>query len=304
MTDLKDVFSRVTQSKSFIRVDNVHPLDLYVGTDEMSRWTLLMLCNIKPRQLTSSRMIHAVLGQRPDGRWSVSLSLVKEEYRDMFVLFCGDIVESSRAIRNKDKAAAFVVNRYKEWKEMLAGTGAGLLGSEEIKGLIGEMYVLDSELMQQYGPEKAAMSWTGPKAGRQDFVLDDAWFEVKISSVEQLDCQNNGTLIVVYADKTSRTDANAIDLNKLYTKLLSRLTDDEARAEFSNMLLKYGYYPRYEYESPDCTFAVKGTVHYNVTKQFPCLRRGNIPTSITRASYYISLPTISEWKEVAGNGAE
>lgn len=307
MTDLKDLLNSITSIDSYQRVDDVHPLDLYVGIDEMSRWTLLLVCDVRPKQLTSSKMIQAKLGQRNDGRWAVSLSLVKEEYKDMFALFCGDIIESSRTIRNKDKAARFVISRYKEWKEMLANARNGLLTPEEIKGLLGEMYILDSELMSKYGSEKSALSWTGPKAAHQDFILDDTWYEVKtvsngkdeikISSVEQLDCQNDGKLIVVFVDKTSRTNANAINLNLVYRKLLSKLMDDDVKAEFSDMLLKYGYYPRPEYEDVDYTFEVKGVRHYVVTESFPCFRRKDIPPDITKVDYVISLPAIKNFRE-------
>lgn len=307
MTDLNDIFNRITRIGSYQRIDDTHPLDLYIGVDDMSRWTMLLVCDARQQHLISSKMIQAKLGQRNDGRWTVSLSLVKDEYKDMFILFCGDIIESSRMIKNKEKGAKFVVTRYNEWKEMLANSRSGLLSPEEIKGLLGEMYVLDNELMVKYGSEKSALSWTGPRAAHQDFILDDTWYEVKtissgknevkISSVEQLDCPNDGELIVVFADKTSRINANAINLNLVYMKLLSRLMDDDVRAEFCDMLLKYGYYPRPEYEDVDYTFEVKGVRHYLVTESFPCFRRKNIPMGITKVDYFISLPTIKDFRK-------
>ena len=131
MADLQDIFNSITRGDSYQRVDDSHPLDLYVGIDELSRWTLLMICDVRPQQLSSSRMILAKIGQRQDGRWTVSLSLVKDEYKDMFILFCGDIIDSSRMIRIKDKAAGFVIKRYKEWKDMLANSRNGLLSPED-----------------------------------------------------------------------------------------------------------------------------------------------------------------------------
>ena len=307
MTDLTDIFFSIDLVDSYQRVDDTHPLDLYIGVDDMSRWTMLLVCDDRPQNLISSRMIQVKLGRRNDGRWAVSLSLVKDEYKDMFVLFCGDIVESSRMIKNKEKGAKFVVTRYNEWKEMLANSRDGLLSPEAIKGLLGEMYFLDNELMEKYGPDKSALSWTGPRAAHQDFILDDTWYEVKtissgkdevkIASVEQLDCPNDGELVVVYADKTSRINANAINLNLVYKKLLSRMMDDDVKSEFCDMLLKYGYYPRPEYEDVDYIFEVKGIQHYLVTESFPCFRRKNIPMSITKADYVISLSAIKDFRE-------
>lgn len=315
MTNLNDIFNRITRIDSYQRVDDTHPLDLYIGVDNMSRWTILLVCDARPQHLISSKMIQATLGQRNDGRWTVSLSIVKDEYKDMFILFCGDIIESSRMIKNKKRGAKFVVTRYNEWKEMLANSRRGLLSPEEIKGLLGEMYVLNNELMEKYGSEKAALSWTGPRAAHQDFILDDTWYEVKtissgkdevkISSVEQLDCSNDGKLIVVFADKTSPINVHAINLNLVYMKLLSRLIDDDVRAEFCDMLLKYGYYPRPEYEDADYTFEVKEVRHYLVTEFFPCFRRKSIPMAITKVDYIISLPMIKDFrKEEMNYGTE
>lgn len=314
MVDLKDIFDTIDKIDSYQRVDATHLLDLYIGIDEMSRWTLLMVCDVRPMYLTSSRMIQAKLGQRDDGRWTISLSLVNDDYKDMFLLFCGDIIDSSRAIKNKEKAAKFVVERYKEWKEIFANSRNGLLTPEQIKGLLGEMYILDQELVGKYGSEKSALSWTGPREFHQDFIIDDTWYEVKtissgkdevkISSVEQLDCKNDGKLIVVYADKTSRTNDNAINLNMVYMRLLAQLTNDDVKAEFCSMLLKYGYYPRPEYEDIDYIFEVKGVRHYLVSQSFPCFRRKNIPIDITKVDYCLSLAGLQAFREEdeSGNG--
>ena len=133
---------------------------------------------------------------------------------------------------------------------MLANTPGGLLSPKEIKGLLGEMYFLKVFLCPQYGAKEAALSWTGPKHLPQDYIIDDTWYEVKtvsssraevgISSVEQLDCVKPGELVVVRADKTSVTNTNAVNLNALYYALLAMLPDD-AKEQFSTMLLRYGY---------------------------------------------------------------
>ena len=239
MADLKALFESITEKDVFKRVDGTHPLDLYVGIDDMARWTMLLICPSRPKHLSSSKMICGKIGQRKDGRWSVSLSLIDDTYRDMFVLFCSDIIDSSRSIQNKDNGTRFIIRRYEEWKRMLANSKGELLSSEEIKGLLGEMYILDTELMDRYGPEEAALSWTGPEFAHQDFIIRDTWYEVKtvstgkdtvnISSIEQLDCMNQGHVIVVFADKTSLTNERLINLNMIYNRLLSKLLNDDVK---------------------------------------------------------------------------
>ena len=121
--------------------------------------------------------------------------------------------------------------------------------------------------------------------------------EVSISSIEQLDCVKSGELVVIRADKTSVTNANAFNLNMLYKELLTMLPDDDSREQFSTMLLRYGYYPRPEYEGEEYTFEIKAMARYAVSADFPCLRRANLPESVTEAKYSLALTTIDSFRK-------
>ena len=121
--------------------------------------------------------------------------------------------------------------------------------------------------------------------------------EVTISSIEQLDCVKPGELIIIRADKTSVTNKDAVNLNTLYKDLLAMLSDDDTREQLSTMLLRYGYYPRPEYEEEEYTFEIKGTARYAVSSDFPCIRRTNLPQSITEAKYSLSLAAIDSYRK-------
>lgn len=307
MADIKKILSNIDHMDTYQRVSSTHPLDLYIGIDETARWTLLLISEYPPLKVASSRMILVKSGKRPDSKWSLSFSLVEDAYKDMFLLFCEDIVASSGSIKNKEKATRFIGRRYNEWREMLANAKGNLLSPEEIKGLIGEMYFLKEYLSEMYGVDKAAMSWTGPRRLPQDFIIDNTWFEIKtvsssrsevaISSIEQLDCVNSGELVVIRADKTSTTNTNALNLNILYKALLAQLPDDDSRERFSTMLLRHGYYPRPEYEGEENTFEIKGVTRYDVSQDFPCLRRIALPESVGEAKYTLILATIDSYRK-------
>ncbi len=305
MADIKTIFGTIDHLDIYQRVNSTHLLDLYVGIDDTARWTLLLISEYPPLKVASSRMILVKSGKRPDKKWSLSFSLVDNSYKDMFVLFCEDIVTSSSHIKNKERAIRFVGKRYKEWREMLANTRGNLLSSEEIKGLLGEMYYLKNYLAPLYGIEKAASSWTGPRRLPQDFILDETWYEVKtvssgksevgISSIEQLDSSKTGELVILRADKTSTANANAVNLNVLYRDLMAMMVDDHERESFSNLLLRYGYYPRAEYENEEYTFEIKGMQRYAVNADFPCIRRADLPTSVTEAKYVLSVAMLEPY---------
>ena len=113
MTGLRNLFESFDELDSYKRVDGTHPLDLYVGKDEMSRWTMLLVTDIQPVGVVSSKMIRTSVGVRKDGRWTLGFSLIDDTYEDMFILFCSDIIDTSRNLKDTNKAAAFIVNRYK-----------------------------------------------------------------------------------------------------------------------------------------------------------------------------------------------
>ena len=307
MADIKTIFGAIDHLNTYQRVSGTHLLDLYIGIDDAARWTLLLISEYPSMKVTSSRMILVKSGRRPDKKWSLSFSLVDDSYSDMFVLFCEDIIYSSACITSKEKAARFVGKRYKEWREMLANTHGSLLSPKEVKGLLGEMYFLKFFLCARYGAKEAVLSWTGPKHLPQDYIIDDTWYEVKtvsssrtevtISSIEQLDCVKPGELIIIRADKTSVTNTDAVNLNTLYKDLLAMLSDDDTREQLSTMLLRYGYYPRPEYEEEEYTFEIKGTARYAVSSDFPCIRRTNLPQSITEAKYSLSLAAIDSYRK-------
>lgn len=307
MADIKTLFGTIDHLDTYQRVNSTHLLDLYLGIDESARWTLLLISESPPLKVASSRMILVKSGKRPDKKWSLSFSLLDDTYRDMFVLFCDDIVASSSCIKSKEKATRFVGKRYNEWREMLANARGNLLSPEEIKGLLGEMYYLKNYLAPLYGIEKAASSWTGPRRLPQDFILDKTWHEVKtissgksevgISSIEQLDSSKTGELVILRADKTSTANAHAVNLNTLYKDLMSMMTDDHEKESFSNMLLRYGYYPRAEYENEEYIFEIKGIQRYVINADFPCIRRANLPASVTEAKYVLSVAMLEPYKK-------
>lgn len=307
MADIKRKLDAINHLDTYQRVSSIHPLDLYIGMDNTARWTLLLISDYQPLAVAPSKMIMVKTGKRADQKWTQSFSLIDDRFKDIFVLFCEDIISSSANIADKEKAARSVGKRYKEWREMLANSRGDLLSPEEIKGLLGEMYFLKEYLFPLYGIEIAALSWTGPKRLPQDYIINDTWYEVKtisssrtevgISSIEQLDFAKTGELVVLKADKTSITNVNAINLNTLYKALMNEIPSDQVREEFSNMLLRYGYYPRPEYEDAEYTFEVKEMLRYGVSLDFPCIRRGSLPQSVTEASYSLSLAAIAPYRK-------
>ena len=98
-------------------------------------------------------------------------------------------------------------------------------------------------MIPTYGVEKSVLSWIGPREAAQDFVVDDTWYEIKtiassseavtISSLEQLDSNQQGELVVQYADKTSITNQSGCTVNQLYKQLMELV---ESRVDLKLLL--------------------------------------------------------------------
>ncbi|MEG2250806.1 MAG: PD-(D/E)XK motif protein [Bacilli bacterium] len=288
----------------FHRVDGEHLLDLYIGFDIYSRKTLLLISDIKPTELLSSPIIEIDIGERNDKKWAISFTLINKEYLELFCHFCDDIIESSRKVKEKGYGTIFICNRYLKWQNMLKKKRTDLLEFSEIKGLIGELIFLKNSMFESLGQKKAILSWIGPKNADQDFVFGDKWYEVKttvsgsnivkISSVEQLDTNSKGYLIVIYLDKTSEEDNHRITLNSLVNEILNMIDDEYLINVFENLLFDQGYIHREEYD--EYSFKLSKVDKYIVTSEFPCLRFASLPNSVTSIKYELFLDKIEKFK--------
>lgn len=289
-------------NNKFKRVDDKHPLDIYIGTDNLSRPTLFTISETEPSGIISSQIINVTTGLRRDNLWGISFTLTDNSFEDIFSCFCNDIIESSRSITDKTSGVEFICDRYQKWQDMLSKQKGELLSLSSIKGLIGELYFLKEFIIPKYGQKVAIDSWIGPEKADQDFVCPNTWYEVKatvsgaehvsITSIEQLDVEESGELVIIYLDKTSTTDKNGLTLNSLYQEIDNILKNDELKSKLSGILLQHGYFPRPEYDEP--AFKFSHMERFRVDKNFPCLRRKKIPEAVTETGYYISIPAIKK----------
>ena len=281
-------------------------LHFYAGVDANNKPTVFILTSVKPGNLQANGTISVETGRRRDGKWTLSFTLEKSDLLDVFSAFANDLVDSSLDVKSEKEGLAFVESRYEAWREIMASGHSGLLSLNAIKGLTGEMYFLLHYMIPTYGVEKSVLSWIGPREAAQDFVVDDTCYEIKtiassseavtISSLEQLDSNQQGELVVQYADKTSITNQSGCTVNQLYKQLMELV---ESRVDLKqllqNELQKMGYLPISYYDN--FAFVFKAVSYYQVNASFPALRRRKIPNSIAGAVYQISLSAIEPFKK-------
>lgn len=302
---IKKRFNDIIGFNIFHRVDAKHTLDIYIGKDQAARCTLFLVSNTNVPKIYSSKIISVMIGIRRDKQYGISFTLIDDAYEDIFCDFCGDIIESSRYIKDKKFGVSFICSRYNMWQKMLKKNNDGVLTPAEIKGLIGELHFLMNFMMNKHGIDTAVSSWMGPDMADQDFICEDFWYEIKtttsgnecvqISSIEQLDIVKNGELVIIYLDKTSSTDSESITLNSIVDNIMMMITTDATKQKFSDLLLLRGYYERSEYD--DYRFKFVHMERYTVDQNFPALRRNKIPVELINAKYELSIASLVRFKK-------
>jgi hypothetical protein len=112
--------------------------------------------------------------------------------------------------------------------------------------------------MSNNGVIDALRSWTGPDFNDRDFIFSDHWVEIKtkslssdtitISSIEQLDVNEEGYIVVYSIDKTSYDDERGFCLMDKVNELRKIIGSDfYALSIIENKLLLYGYSDNNDY---------------------------------------------------------
>lgn len=304
MYNAQNIFNKITNTDTAIRVDENINHNIFLGKDEKNRLIMFAISNLEPSNITSSNFIEIQTGLRSDGKWVLSFILTNSNYSDLFCHFCDDMIDYAVENIDKDVINSFL-QRYIKWQNMLKKNSTGLLSKEAVKGLIGEIHFLINSMVPKYGIEKAINAWVGMEYNIHDFIVDDLWYEIKsvkngahtvtVSSIEQLDCQNDGKLVINYFDDTSIVDTNKITLNNIILELFSLINDDNLKILISDKLIDYGYIYRKEYDAFTFKF-VKREV-YNINSKFPAIRRNNIPDTIKNTKYELFIIKIQNYKE-------
>lgn len=292
------------KEKGYQRIDPDYSVDIFVGYNQDNQMSMVITEPGKDTLVKSSKLINVMLKKRKDNKMALSFDLLDSSYQKMFLLFCKDIIlvcnQSSGLM-----AIETALIRWKYWREMFGKRKNQILEPSEIKGLIGELLVLRDDFMKSFDVRTALQSWMGPLSGHKDFEVGNTWYEVKsvdenavqvkISSLEQLESEVDGHLVIVRLEKTNSTSAFALNLNEVVESVTEIIKDPDDLALFVERLDAMGYVSDPEYEKYN--FEFKGKQSYMVSDEFPRIRRCEIHKSIGNAEYTILLDGIDDYKE-------
>lgn len=296
--DIRSQFSAFSRPEYFSRIDDEHILDLHIGLDEKGRKSIELRSMFKPVKVTGTSAIDVTQYTKPEYN-TIRFSLKDDDMSGLFYKFCEDIIEQTKDLKNEKDGYKAITTRFFQWKKMFVLSKNTFLTEPEIMGMIGEILFLRGPLADEIGLSEALKSWSGQELTHKDFSCSVKWYEVKtisrgnttvrISSLEQLDSDKNGELIVYSLEKMSPA-YNGISLNKLILETRQMFLSADDADTFLAKVAMHGY--EYNNYYDEFVFEVSGLTRYKVTDQFPKLTHANVPKEITKANYDLALAEI------------
>lgn len=283
----------------FQLLDAEHPLKLYIGREMTGEFLFLLVDPEQPPVLKNLRSVRISAVERSDGHWSLFLKLTRMELADVFALLCEDLVESSRHLARGSSGMKLISRRLANWRRLMEESGNGLLSSAEVRGLVGELLILDCYFLDRLGPIDAVQAWSGPFGSDQDFQMENEAWEVKtmypdspsvqISSETQLDSASREINLTVIP--LEEVGGNlGYSLNELVARLRTRMVDEPvARDAFDERLEVLRYMSRSEYDSP--RFKAGKVRTFQVCGKFPRITAKDLIPGVTEVRYKVQLNT-------------
>lgn len=301
-TKIFTILSEDIPVSHFIRIGSNRNINIYVGRDEYGRYSFDFRGKFKISKTRGSEIISVSHINCNDDIF-LRFSLEKPSLLEYFCTFCEDLMASCTTINNNEVAYHTLRTRYFSWKQLFK-PNHGNLSEIEIMGLIGELLFLRGVMIPDKGLEKALESWTGPEKTHKDFSFNEEWYEIKtitagketvhISSVEQLDSDVCGSLVVYALEKMS-TSYNGLTLNTLVNNIIASINSNVQKDYFLAKLGLYGF--DFSPENDNYVYDLRSMNIYKVEgDSFPRIMREKMPEAISKIQYDIVLSNIEKFK--------
>jgi hypothetical protein len=218
----------------------------------------------------------------------------------VFAELCRDIIEFTRHAPHGAQPSGLVLSRIERWRSLMQSQPAGLSRSQ-LRGLIGELLVLERELLPLLGPDQAVSSWTGPLGTSQDFrlpdgrklevkALDRSADQVQINGLDQLDGGGDPLqLLIVRLEDTGLEAEGAITAYGLVEGLRDRLGESPNALQTFETLLRFLGWDDAS-DSQIVAVRLHRIERYEVDGGFPRLTPATVPAAVIEATYRIVLP--------------
>ena len=288
-------------SGGFLQVSEDHPLSVHVGYENDMRCFVILDTGIIDH-LDSSKAIDVVCLKYSDEKYGMKFLLKYPSLDELFINLCWDLMECSK---NSETPLMALLHRYSNWLILLQKAKAGIMSVSRQKGLLAELLYLQDQI-NSIGEDDALAGWVGPEGCDQDFVFTDRWSEIKstvkasnsvlISSLQQLDREEPGELVVYFMDKLSAHGEGDYSLPGVVDKVKGMLQVQHNQDLYDCKLAMYGYFYKDADQYKNIYYSLSEKRVYEVNHLFPRLSVNNTPHEIIEAKYRIDLASIESFR--------
>lgn len=286
------------------RAATSHPLDFFRGRNHAGQYIFSLAadagCRDLPRPPKLSGIDVSVERLQADGARLI-LTLEDRGQFDIFRALCGHLLEATIDHPHRANGAGIrlVLRRLVDWHNLLRRRREGLLTTEEIIGLVGELLFLRDQIIPHAGITGALTAWRGAHRDEQDIAIGCWQIEVKtqlstsdqrllISSEAQLDTAGS-RLLLCHQTVARSPGADAVSLNALVEELRRRAMEagQPILDQLEEALEACGYAKRDEYDQPAWLLTDRSL--FDVRDDFPRLVPAILPAGVHMVSYAILL---------------
>lgn len=282
--------------------------ELYIGTDtDGFRCLILYLpdnIDIKLKDNDKEKLKLSFLSPEK----IILIKLNDADFIDLFNDLILSLYLKIKDLNDPDYYARELISSFYKWADFFDDKITSRLNNDQIKGLFGELFVLNRYLKQSDSKtiDKILNSWKGPYNIAHDFVFDTKNIEVKtkeeskpfikISSEYQLEKEfDKGLELLVISLKTDMIKGISIhDLLKEATIYIRQNFGD--LSILYRTLAQIGLTTESSTEYNNYRFIVSRTNSYDCEPDdFPKLSVSNLPQEITKLSYNLRITTLNNF---------
>lgn len=224
----------------------------------------------------------------------------ESESDEVFLAFASTLIDKIKDAKTDYKTLSYLEETIKFYKEYFANSNKQLSDSEE-QGLCGELIVLKDLITKNN--EEYVKFWLGPDKNKRDFVFENSALEVKtilnqeetsitISNENQLDKGKLNELLL-YVCIFEQNPNGKINVINCYNDILSILSKPNIIKEFKSKIITMGIDA--SIYKPKQTYTLENIKKYQITDDFPCLTKKNIPPVVFNVKYKINLNSLDKY---------
>ncbi|MFO1482350.1 MAG: PD-(D/E)XK motif protein [Verrucomicrobiaceae bacterium] len=229
-------------------------------------------------------------------------------YREIFTIFCTDILEHWIPHTSASDALKSLNRRLARWKKFFQRGAQFGLNREDYIGLYGELFFIEAALKAGVESVPIVNAWQAPLGTNQDFLFGPVAVEIKtttandsekvrITNGRQLDSTGLQGLFLAHNLFDFRKSGGRT-LPQLVATLKSSLAavSSDASSLFDDILLEAGFVDGRPNEFDGWGFTLRRFDVFAVEEGFPRLLESSLPPGVSEVSYALNLSSAQSFQ--------